>query len=163
MARMGDQVLSRGPDHLVTRDSTGRVTVLVWAPVDVTGTAPVADRHVVQLSLPIGAQPATSAFMLRSSVSEEAGNAWAAWCEMGRPPSPSSRQLDALREASQPARSHRALPVVAGRVELDLTLSRHEVTLVEITAVIDHTPPWWDDNRLLGAPAEVATTVEGQR
>lgn len=163
MARMGDQVLSGGPDHLVTRDSAGRITVLAWAPVDVTGAAPVADRHELRLSLPIGAQPATSAFMLRSSVSEEAGNAWAAWCEMGRPPSPTPRQLDALREASQPARSHRALPVVAGRVELDLTLSRHEVTLVEITAVTDHTPPWWDDNRLLGAPAEVATTVEGQR
>ncbi|MEV1178067.1 hypothetical protein [Nonomuraea sp. NPDC049784] len=34
--------------------------------------------------------------------------------------------------------------------ELDLTLDRHEVTLVELTPVVDETPPWWDDSRLLG-------------
>ena len=39
MARMGDQVLARGADHLVTRDADGRVTVLAWAPVDVHGAA----------------------------------------------------------------------------------------------------------------------------
>lgn len=168
LARMGDQVLARGADHLVTRDTTGRVTVLAWAPVDHTGLAPATDRHELALSIPLGASavgapavgaPAVSApavgsaFVLRSTVSEEAGNAWAAWREMGSPMSPRSGQLDTLREAAEPARSHRALPVVAGRVELDLTLARHEVTLVEITAVVDETPPWWDDNRMLGQPA----------
>lgn len=51
------------------------------------------------------------------SISEEAGNAWVAWAEMGRPRSPRARQLDALREAAEPARTHRALPVAAGRKE----------------------------------------------
>jgi xylan 1,4-beta-xylosidase len=32
---------------------------------------------------------------------------------------------------------------------LDVTLARHEVTLLEVTAVVDETPPWWDD-RVLG-------------
>jgi xylan 1,4-beta-xylosidase len=168
MARLGDQVLARGHDHLVTRDADGRVTVLAWAPVDVTGRAPAVDGHALRLSIPLGSrgstssqaawrngtQPAFSAFVLRSSVSEEAGNAWAAWCEMGRPRSPGPRQLDALREAAEPARGHRSLPIAAGRVDLDLTLARHEVTLVEITAVTDETPPWWDESRLLGAPPE---------
>jgi xylan 1,4-beta-xylosidase len=147
MARMGDQLLARGDDHLVTRDATGRVTVLAWAPVDVTGGDPVAG-HTVRLSIPVG--DAASVFMLRSSVSEEKGNAWAAWCEMGRPRSPHSRQLDILREAAEPIRSHRNLPVAGGSVELDLTLERHEVTLAELTAVVDETPPWWDDSRILG-------------
>jgi xylan 1,4-beta-xylosidase len=131
MARMGDQVLSRGPEHLVTRDASGRVTVLAWAPV--------------QLSIPIEGQ---SAFMLRSSVSEVAGNAWAAWGEMGRPASPTSRQLDALREAAEPSRRHARLSIVDGRVDLDLTLDRYEVTLVEISPVVDETPAWWDEKRL---------------
>lgn len=151
MARMGDQVLARGTDHLITRDDAGRVTVLAWAPVDVTGAAPV-DGHTLRLSVPMGPVGSTSAFMLRSRVSEEAGNAYAAWGELGRPASPRPRQLDALREAAEPARHHRSLPIVAGRVDLDLTLARHEVTLVELTAVTDETPPWWDEGRLHGGP-----------
>jgi xylan 1,4-beta-xylosidase len=150
LARMGEQILARGPDHLVTREGDGRVTVLAWAPVDVTGRAP-ADNHTLRLSIPVHSRQSTVAFMLRSSVSEEMGNAWAAWCEMGRPASPRPGLLDALREAAEPVRRHRRLPIVAGRVDLDLSLDRHEVTLVEITAVADETPPWWDDHRLLGA------------
>jgi xylan 1,4-beta-xylosidase len=130
MARMGDQVLARGTDHLVTRDAGGRVTVLAWA----------LEPSSVRLSIPVAG---ASAFMLRSSVSEEAGNAWAAWGEMGRPRSPRPGQLDALREAAEPARSHRALPVVGGRADLDLHLGRNEVTLVEVWPVCDETPPWW--------------------
>ncbi|MGN9844444.1 GH39 family glycosyl hydrolase [Nonomuraea sp. H19] len=149
MARMGEHVLARGEDHLVTRDDTGRVTVLAWAPVDVTGAAPI-DGHTVRLSIPIGTADTAAAFALRSSVSEEKGNAWTAWCEMGRPPSPRPRELDMLRKAAEPVRAHRSLPVAGGRTDLDLTLDRHEVTLVEITAVVDETPPWWDDDRLLG-------------
>jgi xylan 1,4-beta-xylosidase len=103
----------------------------------------------VLLSLPF----TSAVFMLRSSVSESAGNAWAAWCDMGRPVSPTPRQLAALRDASEPVRRHGRLPVRDGRVELDLRLDVHEVTLVELTAVVDQTPPWWDSERLLGGSA----------
>lgn len=150
LARMGDQVLARGPDHLVTRDGAGRVTVLAWAPVDHTGRGPAVAGHRIRLSVPIGQSAATTAYVARSSVSEEAGNAWAAWREMGSPRSPGPRHLDALREAAEPARQHHAVPVVAGRADLDLILAAHEVTLVEVTPVHDETPPWWDDDRLLG-------------
>jgi len=149
MARLGDEVLARGPDHLVTRDAAGRIAVLAWAPVDVTGDTPGPDRHTVRLSLPLGTATG-AAFLLRSSVDEEVGNAWTAWCEMGRPHSPTNRQLDNLREAAEAARRHARLPIEGGRVALDLHLSRHEVTLAELTAVADETPPWWDDDRLLG-------------
>lgn len=149
LARMGDQVLARGEDHLVTRDTGGRVTVLAWAPAGGTG-------HSLRLSIPLGPAGSTSAFLLRSSVSEQDGNAWAAWREMGSPASPGARQLDALREAAEPARSHRGVPVAAGRVDLQLTLARHEVTLVELTAVVDETPPWWDDDRIPDGRPEVA-------
>jgi xylan 1,4-beta-xylosidase len=40
-----------------------------------------------------------------------------------------------------------------GRAELDLVLARHEITLVELTPVVDETPPWWDERRLLGRTA----------
>jgi xylan 1,4-beta-xylosidase len=155
MARLGPDVLARGEDHLVTRDATGRIAVLAWAPVDVTDAAGGAGEHALALSIPLPAPDGTSAFLLRSSVDDERGNAWTAWSRMGRPRSPSRSQLDILRVAAEPVRSHCALPIVAGRVELDLVLARHEITLVEITAVVDETPPWWDDRRLLGTTVEV--------
>jgi xylan 1,4-beta-xylosidase len=68
--------------------------------------------------------------------------------------SPSGRQLDALHEASEPARRAYSLPVSPGeaRVDLDLTLGRHGTTLVTLDPVRDETPPWLDDARILGRP-----------
>jgi xylan 1,4-beta-xylosidase len=152
MARMGEQILARGEDHLVTRHPDGRIAVLAWAPVAVSEDVPVTDRHTVSLSIPLSARQSTRAFAMRSSVGEQEGNAWTAWHEMGSPASPTTRQLDLLREAAEPARRHWSSPIAAGRVELGLVLGRHEVTLVELTAVADQTPPWWDERRLLGWP-----------
>lgn len=153
MAEMGEQVLARGADHLVTRHGDGRVTVLAWAPADPAGGEPVAG-HTVRLSLPVAAAGAHgSAFERRRSVSEDAANPWAAWCEMGRPQAPGKRGLDALREAAEPARSHRSVPVAGGRADLDVVLGRNEVTLLELTPVVDETPEWWDDDRLFGLGA----------
>jgi xylan 1,4-beta-xylosidase len=175
MARMGPEILARGADHLVTRHpATGRVTVLAWQPVGGTDDPSEPARHDLRLSIPVAVaeverlsgieataaenrpdRRSTSAtgrvFTMRYDVDEVAGNAWAAWREMGRPVSPSGRQLDALHEASEPARRARSLPVDdGGRVDLDLTIGRHGVTLVTLDAVRDETPAWLDDTRILG-------------
>ncbi|MBO0607749.1 xylan 1,4-beta-xylosidase [Myceligenerans salitolerans] len=164
MARMGPEVLARGTDHLVTRDpASRRVTVLAWQPVGGSGDPDEPDRHEVRLSIPVavptgcaGSKPvAGRAFVLRHEVDVEHGNAWHAWSEMGRPASPSSRQFDLLREISEPRRRASSAPIRpghdgAGRIDLDLTLGRHGVTLVEIEPVHDETPPWLDDTRILG-------------
>lgn len=148
LARMGSAVLARGEDHLVTRDeATGRVTVLAWQPVGGTDDPAEPATHTVALSVPVAGP---TAFALRSDVDQEAGNAWAAWRAMGRPASPLPRQLDALREAAEPARRASSLPVTDGRVDLDLVIGRHGVTLVEIDPVRDETPGWLDDARILG-------------
>ncbi|MFF9219765.1 GH39 family glycosyl hydrolase [Streptomyces viridosporus] len=153
MARMGEERLARGEDHLVTRHPDGRVTVLAWAPVDETGRTPGPDRHTVRLSVPVGTAPRGEAFVRRSSVDEERGNAYTAWRRMGSPRSPRPGQLDVLHEAAEPARAHHRLPVEDGRAGLTLTLARHEITLVELTPLLDETPPWWDERRLLGGEA----------
>ncbi|MDN0197411.1 xylan 1,4-beta-xylosidase [Streptomyces sp. S.PNR 29] len=147
MARMGEGLLALGDDHLVTRHADGRVTVLAWAPVDPSGETPGPERHALRLSVPV---QSGEVFVRRSTVDEEHGNAHTAWQRMGSPRSPRPHQLDVLREAAEPARSHRRLPAEDGRVHLDLTLARHEVTLVELDPVTDETPPWWDERRLLG-------------
>ncbi|WP_246460165.1 GH39 family glycosyl hydrolase [Streptomyces himalayensis] len=150
MARMGQELLARGDDHLVTRHPDGRVTILAWAPVDPTGETPGPDQHTLRLSVPVGARPRSEAFVRRSTVDEEHGNAYTAWRRMGSPRSPLPHQLEVLHEAAEPARAHLRLPVDDGRAELDLTLARHEITLVEVTPLEDETPPWWDERRLLG-------------
>jgi xylan 1,4-beta-xylosidase len=154
MARMGPEILARGADHLVTRHpATGQVTVLAWQPVGGTDDAAEPDRHELRLSVPVGtpADAGRRVFVMRHDVDETAGNAWAAWREMGRPSSPSGRQLDALHEASEPARQARSLAVGnGGRVDLDLTIGRHGITLVTLDVVRDETPSWLDDTRILG-------------
>ncbi|WP_406109998.1 xylan 1,4-beta-xylosidase [Streptomyces sp. NBC_01003] len=143
LARMGRDVLARGDDHLVTRHPDGRVTVLAWAP---TGT----DLHTLRLSVPVGDAERGAVFLRRSSVDEERGNAYTAWRRMGSPRSPRPHQLDMLHDAAEPGRCHLRLPIEEFRADVDLTLERHEVTLVELSPVIEESPDWWDEGRILG-------------
>lgn len=162
MARMGQQVLARGEDHLVTRHDDGRVTVLAWQPVHGTDGPAAPARHELRLSVPVASatvadeehephRPAPQTVLVdRSSVDETEGNAFTAWQHMGRPAHPSERQVETLRALAEPLRRHASLPVVDGRADLDLVLGRHGVTFVELTPVVDETPGWLDDRRIVG-------------
>ncbi|GAA2690387.1 MULTISPECIES: xylan 1,4-beta-xylosidase [Actinosynnema] len=147
LARMGAHVLARGEDHLVCKDDDGRVSVLAWQPVGGSDAPAAAERHEVRLSVPVDAP---TAFLRRERVGEHDGNAFAAWRELGRPFSPTERQFDLLRDCARPAVEHSALPVAGGRVELDLALSRHEVTFAEVLPVRPAHHEGLDDRRLLG-------------
>ncbi|MFF7642469.1 hypothetical protein [Streptomyces canus] len=82
-------------------------------------------------------------------IDEEHGNARTAG-QMGSPRSPDRHQLDVLHEAAEPARQHLRLPVEDDRAALDLTQARHEITLVEVSPVVEEAPEWWDERRPLG-------------
>jgi xylan 1,4-beta-xylosidase len=154
MAQAGPHVLARGADHLVTRHDDGRVVILIWQPVRGSeagryGSAPAT--HEVHLDVPVGDEPDAPVAFIRKSVNEEEGNAWTAWRELGRPASPTSRQLDILREAAVPGLRHGELRTNGSRrVQLDLTLQRHEVSVVELIPVSVEHHPGLDDDRLLG-------------
>ncbi len=159
LARMGADLLSRGQDHLVTRDpDTGRVTVLAWQPVGGTDDPDEPDTHTLHLQIPVtypGGQVPASAYVHRSRVNENAGNAFTAWQQMGRPASPTNRQLELLYDAAEPVVEHTSAVLVpdpdgVARIDLPLTLAKHEVTLIEIDPVRDETPDWLDDARILG-------------
>jgi len=156
MARMGAQVLARGEDHLVCADADGRVTVLAWQPVAGTAAGPGPGRHEVRLSVPVAARGAAlpdgaGVFALRERVNESDGNAFAAWRELGRPMSPTERQLDVLRTCERPSVEHSRLEARAGRVDLVLPLAQHEVTFVELVPVAETFHEGRDDRRILGA------------
>lgn len=155
MARMGAQVLARGEDHLVCVDPSGRVSVLAWQPVGGSDGAPAPERHDVTLSVPlqVGGAPVpdgSGVAVLRERVTEDDGNAFAVWRELGRPMSPDARQLDVLRRYEAPSVEHTRLRAAGGRVQLRLPLARHEVTFVELWPVVETVHDGLDDRRLLG-------------
>ncbi len=132
------------------------MTVLAWQPVGGTQAEPAPERHHLRLSLPIAVHgcpcpDGAGVFLLRERVDESDGNAFTAWRELGRPASPTERQLDVLRAEVRAAVEHGRLTVAGGRVELDLPLARHEVTFVELVPVRDTHHEGLDDRRILGA------------
>ena len=154
MALAGRQVLARGVDHLVTRHDDGRIAILAWQPVGGSDDGPYGcapAHHELSLDLPTGRAAGETVAVVRRSVDEDRGNAWTAWRDLGRPDQPSLHQLDLLRDAAVPALSHRSLTVGdGGRVRLELNLSRHEITLIEVLPAIATEHPGLDDSRLLG-------------
>jgi len=157
MARLGDEVLARGTDHLVTRNDDGRLAILAWQPLGGSdegryGEAPAS--HRLRLSLPVGAAPGhRPVAFVRHRVHEQAGNAWTLWRELGRPAAPDNRTLELLYDAAEPLVEHGALATdPGGRLELDLTLERHEISLIELVPVTPTHHEGLDDSRLLGQP-----------
>lgn len=151
MARLASTIVARGEDHVVTADDARHTaSVLAWQPVSGSG-AEEASGHRVSLRVP-GLDG--EYYLHRSRTNEEIGNGRAAWQAMGSPDDPDRRQMAHLREAAEPVREHSRVVVRDGVLDLDLTLGRHEVTLVELTPVAPGPAPWIDDARLLGGGAE---------
>ena len=67
---------------------------------------------------------------------------------MERPRFPSTNMLDTLRQAAQPLLRIDRATIANGMVNLTLTLTKNEVTLVEIQPIRDETPtyPGLDDS-----------------
>lgn len=145
MAKLGADVLARGADHLVTRHPDGRISALLWQPVD--GAAVAEDGHRVRLDLPGDGD----AVVTERHVDALRGNARAAWQAMGSPLAPDHRAMADLHDAATPAITVRRVPAQAGRRRVDVDLGRHGIALVEVTGAPDRTPPWLDERRLLGA------------
>lgn len=148
MARMGEDVLALGDDHLVTCRADGRVAALLWQPLD--GSATAESGHRVTLSIP-GAGPAV---LMERHVDAERGNVRHAWQAMGSPDAPDAAALADLHAASTPSVAVRRLHPNEGRLTVDLTLGRHGIALAEITPAPDRAPFWLDESRLLGRGAE---------
>ncbi|GIG26726.1 GH39 family glycosyl hydrolase [Cellulomonas denverensis] len=145
MARLGADILARGADHLVTRHPDGRISALLWQPVD--GATVAEDGHRVRLDLP----GEGDAVVTERHVDALRGNARAAWQVMGSPLAPDHRAMADLHDAATPAITVRRVPAQGGRHRLDVDLGRHGIALVEVTGAPDRTPPWLDERRLLGA------------
>jgi xylan 1,4-beta-xylosidase len=78
------------------------------------------------------------------------GNSWTAWKRLGRPRFPTREQIAVLKECSAPAVSTSVLHPAGGRVDIELTLARNEITLVELTPIREESQgyPGLDDARV---------------
>ena len=113
---------------IATRDASG-VAVLVWNYHDDDVSAPDAS-----IALTLSGLGGASCEVERFQMDAAHGNAYATWCEMGSPRSPTEEQYARLEASSRlpctepPARRD----VVGGRLELAFSLPRQGVTLFRL-------------------------------
>jgi xylan 1,4-beta-xylosidase len=137
-------------DHLhVVRRDDGSIALLAWNCVyddDGPGDGAAAVRTVT-VSLPVAG---SDVFAQRRTVNEDVGNSWTAWKRLGRPRFPTREQIAVLKECSAPAVSTSVLHPAGGRVDIELTLARNEITLVELTPIREESQgyPGLDDARV---------------
>jgi len=135
----------------VRRDD-GSVALLAWNYVYDDDAPDGGVPASVTVSLPVGD---ANVFVQRRIVNEEVGNSWTAWQRLGRPRFPTRDQIAVLRECSAPAVSTSVRQPAGGRVDVELTLARNEITLVELTPIRDESPsyPGLDDRRVARSSA----------
>lgn len=137
-AHLTGELLFRDDHQHVVRRDDGSLALLAWNPRydDDVSDGGIPESRTISVSVPVGER---EIFVMRRRVNEEVGNSWTAWQRMGRPRFPSRQQIAVLRECAAPAVSTAVCQPVGGRVELDLTLSRNEITLIELTPIRDET------------------------
>jgi len=163
-AHLTGELLYRDDNLHVVRRDDGSVALLAWnyAYDDLAwnyaydddkgpdGDAPAS--RTLTVSLPVGDG---RVFVQRRTVNEEVGNSWTVWQRLGRPRFPTRDQIAILKECSAPAVSTSVREPADGRVDLELTLARNEITLVELTPIRDESAsyPGLDDRRVARSSA----------
>lgn len=142
--RLGEEVLYRDERVIVTRRPDGSVALAAWNLVMERG-----DGFETRLELDVPA-PADDLFVQRETVDEQYGNPWKVWQQLGRPRFPSKSQVGRLKKAAVPLFRSERKAAEGGRLLLDLTLTKNEVTLVEIVPVRDETATYigLDDSKI---------------
>ncbi|PZD94535.1 xylan 1,4-beta-xylosidase [Paenibacillus sambharensis] len=130
--QLGDELLYRDEQVIVTRRKDGTIALIVWNLV-----MDKANR-VQELTLDLPA-PAGEVFVKRQQVDEQHGNPWDTWRQLGRPRFPDRQAVKVLRQAAQPLLTTARMPAADGRLQLPLMLAKNEVTLIELLPVRDET------------------------
>lgn len=130
---LGEEMLYRDEQVLVTRREDGTLALVAWNLVMEPGEGFETE---LLLQLPIAGD---AAFVKRQTVDEQHGNAWNTWRQLGRPRFPKPREAATFRQAAQPLLRTARHAIVDGELALQLTLTKNEITLVEISPIRDET------------------------
>lgn len=135
--QLGEEQLYRDEQVIVTRKKDGSIALIAWNEVMESGDK---DERELILSIPV---TAADLFIKRQTVDENHANPWKVWKQMGRPRFPDKQSVATLKEAAHPKVSTERLETVGGMCELNLTLTKNEITLIEIQAVNDETETYF--------------------
>jgi xylan 1,4-beta-xylosidase len=112
-------------------EAHARLTILVWNYHDVAGG--YGDQREVRLSLSGLPAGGSAAKVSEHAIDEVSGNAYSRWLAMGSPQAPTADQIAQLQAAAKMRPVARTLTrSSAGKAQLDITLPRQSVKLIEI-------------------------------
>jgi xylan 1,4-beta-xylosidase len=132
-SQLGDRVLSRDARHLFTRRDDGHIVGVLWNPNDSSRPTQTAPCRIV---LPKTETRYTARTLL---VDETHANPYRVWELIGRARNPSRSQVELLREASRPAVAYHEPVLRDGVSQIELTLEKNAVVLVDLIPVDDRT------------------------
>lgn len=130
---LGEEQLYRDEQMLVTKRKDGSIALVAWNLVMEKGTG---FEKEVEFELPV-THP--ELFIKRQTVDEEHANPWRTWQEMGRPRFPDQSSVETLRQVAKPLVRTSKIKSDNGKATIKVTLTKNEVTLIELTPVKDET------------------------
>ncbi|MED3648072.1 xylan 1,4-beta-xylosidase [Halalkalibacterium halodurans] len=131
--QLGEQLLYRDSQMVVTKKQDGSIQLVVWNLIMEKGEGL---EQTVQIELPTQSD---AVFIKRKTIDETNGNPWRVWKEMWRPRFPKKNEIDTLQEVAQPLIRTERRDGLSRTLKLELTLSKNEVSLVEVFPIIDET------------------------
>ena len=131
--KMGEEILYRDENTLITRRSDGVTAVLAWNLVMDKGDG--FDREV-EFVLPT---THTNIFVKRQIIDEDNANPWRVWKEMGRPRFPDQASVETLKHVANPLIQTTNLKSDNGSLSFNATLTKNQVTLIEFVPYKDET------------------------
>ena len=137
-------ILFRDEKTLVTRKDDGAIAVLAWNEVMDKGDGFERD---LEIQIPV---KYNSVLIKRSTISEQYGNPWKTWIQMGRPRFPSPKAVETLRQVANPLVTTSRMESENGYINLKFTLAKNEVSLFKFSEIHDesHTYIGLDDSKI---------------
>ncbi|WP_078381652.1 GH39 family glycosyl hydrolase [Sutcliffiella halmapala] len=131
--QLGETQVYRDEQVLVTKRKDGTVVLVAWNEVLEKGEG---FERELRLELPVASG---NVFIKRQTVDEQHANPWRVWQEMGRPRFPDKNSVETLKQAAKPKLSTWKDTAENGIIDLTITLTKNEITLIEIIPVKDET------------------------
>ncbi len=126
-ARLGDELLSKGEDHIATRSDGGRIAGILW-------NARMSQSAVRRIDIVAAKADYT---LLSWAVDEERGNPYKTWKDLGYPRYPSKEQLAFIDQSSSPLQRSRRVQADNGRLSVDIEVGKNGFTAFELIPLVD--------------------------
>ena len=143
---MDGEILYRDEQILVTKKDNGSIALMAWNAVMETGEG---FEKEIETELPVDF---ASVFIKKSTISEDYGNPWRTWIQMGRPRFPSKQAVEILKEVARPRVTTCRIESENDYIKLKIKLTKNEIALFQISEVHDesHTYIGLDDSKVPG-------------